>query len=116
MKKLLLLAITSTLSFGAWANCDNSKTSFEVQKCLSNQVKTLKSELNKTYMQAYKNTQAQAELDAAQKKWLAFKESQCGDFVVADTMGSPATVDYDLTCQSILIKQRISFLKELLIR
>ena len=115
MKKLLLLTISSTLSFSVFAQCDNLNNAFDTQKCLSNQVKSLKKELNKTYMQAYKNTQAKAELDVAQKKWLAFKESQCGDFVVADTMGSPATVDYDLTCQSILIKQRISFLKEFMI-
>ncbi|WP_151964805.1 lysozyme inhibitor LprI family protein [Acinetobacter soli] len=110
MKKLILL--TALLSTGAWADCNNPQNAFEGQKCLSNEVTSLKKELNKTYMKAYATTEAKKELDSSQKKWLAYKESQCGDFVVADTQGSPATVSTDLYCQTILIKQRISFLKE----
>ncbi|MGM1003058.1 lysozyme inhibitor LprI family protein [Acinetobacter haemolyticus] len=53
------------------------------------------------------------ELAASQESWLKFKELQCGDFVVADTQGSPATGIYDLTCQSILYKHRIAFFKEM---
>lgn len=113
MKKLLLLTIL--ISGGAWANCDDPKTSFEAQKCLSNEVKSLKSKLNSTYSEAYKNTEAKQQLDSSQKKWLDYKETQCGTFVVADTQGSPATVEYDLLCQTILIQQRIDFLKNFLI-
>jgi uncharacterized protein YecT (DUF1311 family) len=113
MKKLLLLTIL--FSGGAWANCDDPKTSFETQKCLSNEVKSLKTELNKTYASAYKNTEAKKQLDLSQKKWLDFKDTQCGTFVVADTQGSPATVEYDLLCQTIIIQQRIDFLKDFLI-
>ena len=113
MKKLLLL--TLLVSGGAWADCANPMTSYESQKCLSNEVKKLKSQLNNTYDLAYKNTEAKKELNLSQKKWLAFTDVQCGDFVVADTQGGPATVEYDLLCQTIVIKQRIDFLKDFLI-
>jgi len=113
MKRILLIILSSFFSISAFADCSNTKTSFEAQKCLNQEVKVLKNQLNATYKRAYETTSAKEELDNAQKQWLNFKEKQCGDFVVADTQGSPATVEYDLTCQSILYKQRIAFLKEL---
>ncbi|HGH1346327.1 lysozyme inhibitor LprI family protein [Acinetobacter baumannii] len=113
MKRILLIILSSFFSISAFADCTNTKTAFEAQKCLNQEVKTLKTQLNATYKKAYEATSAKEELDSAQKQWLAFKEKQCGDFVVADTQGSPATVEYDLTCQSILYKQRIVFLKEI---
>ncbi|MEN8381371.1 lysozyme inhibitor LprI family protein [Acinetobacter radioresistens] len=113
MKKIFLLTIL--ISGGAWADCTNPQNSFEGQKCLSNEVTSLKKDLNSIYSKAYTSTEAKKELDASQKKWLAFKEAQCGDFVVADTQGSPATISTDLYCQTILIKQRIDFLKEFLV-
>ncbi|EMY0607613.1 DUF1311 domain-containing protein [Acinetobacter baumannii] len=105
--------LSSFFSISAFADCSNTKTAFEAQKCLNQEVKTLKTQLNAIYKKAYEATSAKEELDSAQKQWLAFKEKQCGDFVVAETQGSPATVEYDLTCQSILYKQRIVFLKEM---
>ncbi|WP_065717610.1 lysozyme inhibitor LprI family protein [Acinetobacter baumannii] len=113
MKKILLISSSLLLSINAFADCSRSKTAFEAQKCLSQEVKLLKTQLNAAYKKAYETTSAKEELESAQKQWLIFKEKQCGDFVVADTQGSPATVEYDLTCQSILYKQRIAFLKEL---
>ncbi len=113
MRKILLISTSLFFSISAYADCSNTKTSFEAQKCLNQEVKTLKTQLNATYKKAYETTSAKEELNNAQKQWLSFKEKQCGDFVVADTQGSPATVEYDLTCQSILYKQRIAFLKEL---
>ncbi|MGV0885981.1 lysozyme inhibitor LprI family protein [Acinetobacter venetianus] len=106
MKKLLLLT-TLALCSSTFAG------SFEIMQKLDKDIKKLKSELNLVYKKAYSQTEAKVELDASQKSWLKFKELQCGDFVVADTQGSPATVSYDLTCQSILYKQRIAFLKEM---
>lgn len=113
MKRLVLITLTTIFSVSAFADCSKTKTAFEAQKCLNQEVKTLKTQLNATYKKVYETTSAKEELDNAQKQWLAFKEKQCGDFVVADTQGSPATVEYDLTCQSILYKQRIAFLKEM---
>ncbi|WOE32181.1 MULTISPECIES: lysozyme inhibitor LprI family protein [unclassified Acinetobacter] len=114
MKKLLLITITLMLSGGAWAmDCSNMKTSIESQKCLNNEVKSLRLQLDKIYQSAQNQTQAKAELKKSQELWTKYKEVQCGDFVVADTQGSPATVEYDLTCQSILYKQRIDFLKSI---
>ncbi|MDC4360985.1 lysozyme inhibitor LprI family protein [Acinetobacter baumannii] len=113
MKRLLLITLTTFFSISAFADCSKTKTSFEAQKCLNQEVKALKTQLNATYKKAYETTSAKEELDNAQKQWLSFKEKQGGDFVVADTQGSPATVEYNLTCQSILYKQRIAFLKEL---
>ncbi|MBP1470624.1 lysozyme inhibitor LprI family protein [Acinetobacter nosocomialis] len=113
MKRLVLITLSTIFSVSAFADCSKTKTAFEAQKCLNQEVKTLKTQLNTTYKKAYETTSAQEELDNAQKQWLAFKEKQCGDFVVAETQGSPATVEYDLTCQSILYKQRIAFLKEM---
>ncbi len=111
MKKLLLLATSLTLSAGVWAGCDNPKTSHEIQKCLNLEVGQLKHELNDVLKAASESTNAQKELKAAQTKWLAYKESQCGDFVVADAQGSPATIAVDLACQADLYKERINFLK-----
>ncbi|MEB3790433.1 lysozyme inhibitor LprI family protein [Acinetobacter sp. IK40] len=106
MKKLLLL---TTLAF-----CSSTYAgSFEDMQKLDKEIKNLKSELNLVYKKAYSQTEAKHELDDAQKAWLKFKEQQCGDFVVADTQGSPATGIYDLTCQSILYKHRIEFFKEM---
>ncbi|HGH3561182.1 TPA: lysozyme inhibitor LprI family protein [Acinetobacter baumannii] len=107
MKKILLIA-TSLLSVTTFAGSVDSG----LQK-LDKEIKGLKSELNTQYKKAYSQTEAKQELDNSQKAWLKYKELQCGDFVVADTEGSPATVEYDLTCQSILYKQRIAFLKEM---
>lgn len=106
MKKLLLL---TTLVF-----CGSTFAgSFEDMQKLDKEIKMLKSELNLVYKKAYSQTEAKQELDESQKAWLRFKEQQCGDFVVADTQGSPATGIYDLTCQSILYKHRIAFFKEM---
>lgn len=113
MKKLLLLAIASTFSAGVWADCSSAKTSLDSQKCLSNEVKNLRLELNKVYTNAHNQTEAKLELKKAQELWVLYKEAQCGEFVVADTQGSPATIEYDLTCQSDLYKQRTSFLKSI---
>lgn len=113
MKKLLLLAITSTFSVGVWADCSTARTSLESQKCLNNEVKSLRLQLDKVYLNAQEQTQAKSELKKSQDLWVKYKEVQCGDFVVADTQGSPATVEYDLTCQSTLYKQRIDFLKNI---
>lgn len=113
MKKLLLLSIASTFSIGVWADCSSSKTSLESQKCLNNEVKSLRLQLDKVYKNAQEQTQAKTELKKSQDLWVKYKETQCGDFVVADTQGSPATVEYDLTCQSTLYQQRIAFLKSI---
>ncbi|EML1064495.1 DUF1311 domain-containing protein [Acinetobacter nosocomialis] len=113
MKRLVLITLTTIFSVSAFADCSKTKTAYEAQKCLNQEVKTLKTQLNATYKKAYETTSAKQELDNAQKQWLNFKEKQCGDFVVAETQGSPASVEYDLTCQSILYKQRIAFLKEM---
>lgn len=113
MKKLLLIAATSIFSIGAWANCSEAKTSLESQKCLNNEVRSLRLQLNKVYKNAQEQTTAKTELKKSQDLWLRYKEAQCGDFIVADTQGSPATVEYDLTCQSTLYQQRIDFLKSI---
>ena len=106
MKKILLLSLLVTCSSGFAG-------SFEDMQKLDKEIKNLKSELNLVYKKVYSQTEAKEELQAAQKSWLKFKELQCDDFVVADTLGSPATVIYDLTCQSMLYKQRINFLREM---
>lgn len=106
MKKILLVGLLVTCS-SAFAG------SFEDMQKLDKEIKSLKIQLNQVYKKAYSQTEAKQELETAQKSWLAFKELQCGDFVVADTQGSPATVTYDLTCQSILYRQRIDFFKEM---
>ena len=111
MKKLLLLAASLVFSVGAWADCFDPKTTIEVQKCLNLEVGQLKHELSNVLKAASESTNAQKELKAAQTKWLAYKESQCGDFVVADSQGSPATIVVDLACQADLYKERIGFLK-----
>ena len=113
MKKLLLLAIASTLSFGVWADCSSEKTSLESQKCLNGEVRSLRLQLDKVYKNAQEQTTAKTELKKSQDLWLRYKEVQCGDFIVADAQGSPATVEYDLTCQSTLYQQRIDFLKSI---
>lgn len=111
MKKILFTFTLSILSTGAWADCSDPKTTIEVQKCLNLEVGQLKHELNNVLKAASESTNAQKELKAAQTKWLAYKESQCGDFVVADSQGSPATIVVDLACQTDLYKERIGFLK-----
>ena len=113
MKKLLLLTIASTFSAGVWADCSTAKTSFESQKCLNSEVKSRRLQLDKVYQNAQNQTQAKSELRKSQDLLVKYKEMQCGDFVVADTQGSPATVEYDLTCQSTLYQQRIDFLKSI---
>lgn len=111
MKKLLITLGLSIFSMGAWAACSNSKSSLETQKCLNLEVGQLKRELDEVLKAASESTNAQKELKTAQIKWLAYKESQCGDFVVADAQGSPATIVVDLVCQADLYKERINFLK-----
>lgn len=115
MKKLLLL-LCCTLSAGVYAagDCKNPSNSFEIQKCLSNDVRKQKNELNTVYKKLYAQTEAKSELDLAQKAWLNYKEQQCGSFVAVYTGHSPAAVAMDLDCQSTLLQQRISYLKTLL--
>jgi len=113
MKKLLLLAIASTLSFSAWADCDDVQSTYEAQKCYSNEVSTLKNQLNKTYAKLYSQTEAKSALDDAQKAWLNYKEKQCGDFTYADAGASDGQIVYDLSCQVDLYKSRINYLREI---
>ncbi|OTG82314.1 lysozyme inhibitor LprI family protein [Acinetobacter sp. ANC 4648] len=109
MKKLLLLSLF--FSGGAWAGCENPKTSHEIQQCLSTQITLLKKELNTAYGKLYKQTQAKKELDSAQKAWLKYKDLQCGDFIIADAGYGSGQATYDLACQAELIEQRTSFIK-----
>ncbi|OCZ58458.1 lysozyme inhibitor LprI family protein [Acinetobacter seifertii] len=111
MKKILLFTAISFFSVGVMADCNNPKTSHDIQQCLSSEITQLKKDLNTTYAKLYKQTDAKQELDNAQKAWLKYKDLQCGDFTVADAGYSSGQVAYDLACQAELIEQRISFLK-----
>lgn len=111
MKTLLIATIASTFSVGVLADCNDPKTSHEIQQCLSSEITLLKKDLNTTYAKLYKETEAKQELDNAQKAWLKYKDLQCGDFTIADAGYSSGQVAYDLACQAELIEQRISFLK-----
>ena len=108
MKKLLLLTIL--FSGGAWANCDDPKTSYEVQKCLSDDLKDLNKEMQSSYSKLYKQTQAKVELKKSQNAWDSYKDIQCGDFIAVNTDHSPASTAYSLACQADLIQQRIEFI------
>jgi len=112
MKKLLLLVIASILSVGAWADCD-SVPAHSADACYSQEISTLKKQLNQTYSKLYKQTEAKKELEVAQKAWLIYKEKQCGDFTLADAGASSGQVIYDLSCQSNLLKSRINYLKSI---
>ena len=109
MKKLLLLS-TLLLSTGAWAECSTQANILAVQKCLNNEVKTLKLKLDNTLKNASNQTEAKVELNKSQQLWLKYKEVQCGDFTLADAGASPGQISYDLACQATLYKQRIEFL------
>lgn len=111
--KTYILPILLLLASPAFADCNNPKNSFEIQKCLSANVRSLKDELNKVYSGLYSQTEAKAELEAAQKAWINYRELQCGNFVAADTDHSPAAVAFDLDCQSTLLQQRIDYIKTL---
>lgn len=111
--KNYIFPILLVLASPAFADCNNAKNSFEIQKCLSANIRNLKNELNKVYTNLYSQTDAKAELDAAQKAWINYRELQCGNFVAIDTGHSPAAVAFDLDCQSTLLQQRIDFLKTL---
>ena len=111
MKKYLLLAITLTLSAGAWADCDNPQNSFEIQKCLTNDLGALQKQLKSAYEDLYKQTNAKNELRNAQNAWQTYKDLQCGEFTAVDTDHSPASTAYDLACQADLTQQRIEFLQ-----
>lgn len=115
MKKLFitLILLTPISMAQAYTDCSKSKNSFETQKCLYNSVKDLKAKLNKQLEDSLAKTDAKAELNAAQAQWELYKQKQCGDFLAADTSGGPATVEYDLTCQSMLYQQRIAFIKSI---
>lgn len=114
MNKIILLVVTMFLSCGAFAaDCSKAKTSHNAQICLNSEVKALKLELSSVFNSALEQTEAKSELKTSQAKWLAYKESQCGDFVVADAQGSSATAEYDLYCQAILYKQRINLIKKI---
>lgn len=111
MKKLFLFSITSFLSVISWADCNDPKSSNDIQQCLSSEITLLKKDLNTTYAKLYKQTEAKQELDNAQKAWLKYKDLQCGDFTLADAGYSSGQVAYDLACQADLTEQRINFLK-----
>lgn len=113
MKKLLLLAIASTFSIGAWASCDNAPA-YSADACYDKEITTLKKQLNQVYARLYKQTNAKKELEDAQKSWLTYKEKQCGDFTLADAGASSGQVTYDLSCQSNLLKSRIGYLKSII--
>lgn len=108
MKKLFLL--TLLVSGGAWANCDDPKTSFEVQKCLSDDLKDLNNEMKSSYAKLHKQTQAKEELKKSQNAWDSYKDIQCGDFIAVNTDHSPASTAYSLACQADLTQQRIEFI------
>ena len=110
MKKLLLLAIASTFSVGAWAGCD-SAPAHSAEVCYDKEVTALKKQLNQVYARLYKQTNAKKELEDAQKSWLTYKEKQCGDFTLAEAGSSSGQSIFDLSCQSSLLKSRINYLK-----
>ena len=114
MKKLLLLAIASTFSIGAWADdCDNTPA-HSANACYEKEITTLKKQLNQVYASLYKQTNAKKELEDAQKSWLTYKEKQCGDFTLAEAGASSGQVIFDLSCQSNLLKSRINYLKSII--
>lgn len=114
MKKLILLSSLLTLSISSWAqDCSNLSTSPQIQKCLTNEIVSLKKQLNSVYNALNAQTDAKLELDKAQKAWLNYKEVQCGEFTVADAGPSNGQIIYDLDCQTQLYKSRISYLKSI---
>lgn len=109
MKKLLV-ALLFVLPATAFAEC-NQNTTDEVAMCLDKEVKQLKTKLNQVYAKAYKQTDAKKELENSQKKWLAYKEAQCGAFTTADAGMGMGAITADLSCQTMLYSQRIDILK-----
>src|SRR5690606_38429661 len=86
MKKLLLLAIASTFSAGAWADCEaaNKKPSSLVACYEEQSYSTVLSHLNTlrklSKEQLSYNPNIIKELDKSQSAWLAYRDSYCDTY------------------------------------
>lgn len=86
MKKLLLLAIASTLSIGAWADCETkNKNPSDLAACLEKQsynevIKNLNRLKELSKEQLSYNPNIIKELYKAQTAWIAYRDSYCDTY------------------------------------
>lgn len=79
MKKILLSAITLTLSVGAWADCLDIDSSTDKRECLQKNLNIIDKQLLSTYQENLKTTSPESkdQLIKAQRLWVQYKEADC---------------------------------------
>ena len=79
MRKLLLLAVASTLSAGVWADCFSIDSSTDKRECLQKKLVIADKQLLSAYQENLGTTtpETKQQLIKAQRLWVQYKEADC---------------------------------------
>ncbi|WP_354168062.1 lysozyme inhibitor LprI family protein [Burkholderia sp. 567] len=77
-----------------------------------------KKELNTIYQKLYSSTQYKNEFEQSQRAWLNYRDKQCNGYIAAEASQSqgagPGLITKD--CLATITKQRVDYLKTLLVK
>jgi len=96
----------------AKAQCDQAKSTLQINECLAKELKKADAELNRVYRLALKDLQADdaALLRKSQRAWIAYRDAQCEAerALWGGGTGGPAAW---MNCKSELTSQRTAEIK-----
>ncbi|MGC2948117.1 MULTISPECIES: lysozyme inhibitor LprI family protein [Burkholderia] len=118
MKKIIPL-VFFLLPLTAFADaCANSGNVYDDLSCTNQTLDNSKKELNTIYQKLYSSTQYKNEFEQSQRAWLNYRDKQCNGYIAAEASQSqgagPGLITKD--CLATITKQRVDYLKTLLVK
>jgi uncharacterized protein YecT (DUF1311 family) len=106
---LLTVLIAPCLAIGAEINCDDARTTLEINECVARQVDQAEADMNR-YLDAAKKAHAEdgvtiSALEEAQKAWELYRDSHCDAIYALNREGS-IRASQMLSCKLELTRQR----------
>lgn len=117
-----LMCCTTMAPAADAADCPEARSTAETNTCLSRVFAEVDLELNAAYKAALKMVDASAlqpnlakdwrrALQEAQRKWIAYREADCGAPVAYEWTGGSATSGFQLGCRIARTRERLAVLK-----
>lgn len=113
---VLWLAAVVAPATGAWAqapDCGNPQTQTDLNRCAYADYVKADGELNRLYKQLREKTGYAAELEAAERAWLAYRDKECDFETAADAGGSIRPMDEALCLKALTERRNADFRRAL---
>lgn len=112
----LLVAATLAPATGALAqaaNCRDPETQTDMNRCAYADYEKTDAELNRLYKQLREKNGDTAQLEAAERAWLAYRDQEC-DFETASEAGGSIRPMLQAACMKAMTERRNADLRRLL--